>query len=329
MMGVWQATGWRTGLVGATLIYLLALLLHIAFAQPEDPEKPLDPGAWGSDHVGKEVPDYMTGGECLFCHGKEVGVDWQKNRHQVGLRPVDPSSREGKALATAKAEYLLGHDRLVRYLRKGKGYGKLDLHPHHWDPHTQKPHKGKGGSWDTETFAKECAGCHTTGVDAELQAFSALSIDCYACHGDADPGHTKDASLMLLSKKRTDHPRVVASICASCHIRTGTSRSTGLPYPNTFVPGDNLFRDFKVSFAEKDLEKLNPIDRHIQENVRDIVIQRKNSVTCLTCHDVHNSSTTKHEKLAKTSASCATCHESKGGKWSTKSYEVHSTRCRY
>lgn len=189
--------------------------------------------------------------------------------------------------------------------------------------------KGNGEKWDTETFAKECAGCHTTGVDAELQAFSALSIDCYACHGDADPKHTKDSSLMLLSKKRKDHPRVVTSICASCHIRTGTSRSTGLPYPNTFVPGDNLFRDYKVSFAEQDLKKLNPVDRHIHENVRDIVIFGNNTVTCLTCHDVHKPSTTKHEKLSKTSTSCATCHESKDGKWSTKFYEVHSKRCRY
>ena len=71
----------------------------------------LDPAKWGSDHVGKEVPEYMTGGECLFCHGKKVGVNWQRNPHQLTMRLALPDSDEVKALATflkagEKPEYL-------------------------------------------------------------------------------------------------------------------------------------------------------------------------------------------------------------------------------
>ena len=47
---------------------------------------------------------------------------------------------------------------------------------------------------------------------------------------------------------------MVTSICAQCHVRTGKSRSTGLPYPNNFVAGDNLFRDFQVDFSDEALE---------------------------------------------------------------------------
>src|SRR5689334_7839434 len=28
----------------------------------------LDPSAWGSDHVGKALPEFITSDECLFCH---------------------------------------------------------------------------------------------------------------------------------------------------------------------------------------------------------------------------------------------------------------------
>ena len=55
-------------------------------------------------------------------------------------------------------------------------------------------------------------------------------------------------------------------------MRTGKSRSSGLPYPNNFVAGDNLFRDFRVDLTEMAIQKLNPADRHVQENVRDVVL---------------------------------------------------------
>jgi len=228
-----------------------------------------------------------------------------------------------------KAEYLLGNEEVVRFLRKGKGYGKAEIHSHWWNAHTRKLVAAETPAWDKATFGKRCAGCHATGVDSELQAFSGLTIDCCSCHGEMNPGHTKDPALMLLSGKGQDHPRVVTSICASCHIRTGKSRSTGLPYPNNFVPGDNLFRDFMVSFESSALANLNPGDRHVLENIRDVVVHGKEEVTCLSCHDVHRSSTRRHRKLPKSLQSCRTCHESKGGNWMTREYEVHSPLCRY
>src|SRR5438128_2565485 len=80
---------------------------------------------------------------------------------------------------------------------------------------------------EEEKFADACAGCHTTAVEAKTRAFSALSLDCYVCHGDVPLQHSKDTALVHLSKKRQDPARVVTSICAQCHVRTGKSRSTG------------------------------------------------------------------------------------------------------
>src|SRR5213078_1528900 len=38
-----------------------------------------DPGAWGSNHIGKPIPEYVHGDECLFCHRNNIGSTWQKN----------------------------------------------------------------------------------------------------------------------------------------------------------------------------------------------------------------------------------------------------------
>ena len=322
----------RRILIGAGMLVGFATM-HL-WVQGQDPTKgSRDPAAWGGDHVGEGHPEYMTGGECLFCHGKTVGANWQKNSHALSIRLPGEESAEAKALAPflnegAQLDYLLGGDRVVRYLRRGKGYGKADLHSHRWNPHARTLVQGKAG-WESQTFGKNCAGCHATAVDSNSQSFSSLGIDCYACHGEMNPGHTDDPALMLLSPKGRDSARVITSICASCHLRTGQSRSTGRPYPNHFVPGDNLFRDFEVSFDQNLIKALNPSDRHILENVRGVVLDGRESPTCLSCHDVHRSSMSRHEKLDKNSKLCATCHETKSGKWTVKTYQVHSNVCGY
>ena len=304
--------------VGIAIAYGVFAICHVAINADEPEKNSLDPAAWGSDHIGETVPEYMTGGECLFCHRKVIGKHWSKNRHQLTIRPVDEGLPE--RWKSLKPTLVLGSENLSRYLRKSSEYGKLEMTT------TEK----NGGDWDAQTFGNRCAGCHATGVDHETQAFSSLSIDCYSCHGDVDLDHTKDSSLMVLSKKRNDPARVAISICAQCHIRTGKSRSTGLPYANNFIAGDNLFRDFEIDFTDEALKVLNPGDGHILENVRDVVLQGNDAVTCLTCHQVHHGSTDRHQKLAKSSAICNHCHESKGGDdWTKKSYKVHSAVCGY
>jgi hypothetical protein len=182
--------------------------------------------------------------------------------------------------------------------------------------------------WDTKKFAGSCAGCHTTGVDSKAGTFTTPSLDCYVCHGNANENHAKDTAQMLLAKKRQDPARVVTSICAQCHVRTGKSRSTGLPFPNNFVAGDNLFRDFQVDLSPEHLQKLNPADRHVHDNVRDVVLLGKDGITCLSCHDVHKSSSKKHHRVAE-SAYCQHCHNPTGSKKERKAYDVHSSTCGY
>jgi nitrate/TMAO reductase-like tetraheme cytochrome c subunit len=130
-----------------------------------------------------------------------------------------------------------------------------------------------------------------------------------------------------LSKKRRDDARVVASICAQCHLRESKSRSTGLPYPNNFVAGDNLFQDLEVDWARADDQNLNAGDRHVWRNARDVALYGDDSITCVSCHQVHANSSFKHRRVLRAPI-CAECHQGEGFK-EIKKYEVHSPLCEY
>src|SRR5437588_12723682 len=73
-----------------------------------------DPAAWGSDHVGKPLPEYVTGDECLFCHRMNIGPDWTTNRHNLSLRRAEPEWPMIKALdpsLASQVEFVLGSKR--------------------------------------------------------------------------------------------------------------------------------------------------------------------------------------------------------------------------
>lgn len=333
-----------SAILGLVTVALVAVVTGLStprsgLAAPPASGKKLDPAAWGSDHVGQGLPEYMESGECLFCHRDQVGTTWSGNKHNRTIREAAADEPAMIALranpATKKfaeqAQLILGDTRAQRFLKRSAAYGKADLlsvgasfgrgRRPRLEP-LENPH------WDERTFATSCAGCHTTAVNPETHAFATVSHDCYACHGDASVEHANDPKLISLAKARKDSPAAVTAICASCHIRFGKSKSSGLPYPNNFVAGDNLFKDFQVDFDRTDDARLNPADKHVLENVRDVVVHGRESMTCLTCHDVHVGSSKKHRDLP-VEQSCLTCHDAGQPIKGHKTYDVHSDCCRY
>jgi len=301
---------------------------------------PIDPASWGGDHVGGHVPEYLTGDECLFCHRLDIGPGFAGNRHNLTIRPIDEGPDALKALEESPTTkdlagavvYLMGGTRRQRYLKPAQAHGHLVLLSTQWEP----PRHDRPGRlldleqprWDAKTFGDACAGCHATGVESGTQAFSVVSLDCYVCHGAVDPKHSKDTTLVHLSKARHDPPRVLTSICAQCHIRTGRSKSSHRPYANTFVAGDNLFRDFQVDLSRAATARLHPGDRHVQENIRDVVLRGDEAVTCLSCHDVHRQSSGKHRRVPRHDL-CLNCHDASGQHTTYDAEGQHSAICRY
>jgi hypothetical protein len=330
----------RCWLVAAGLLGIVLYQGRPGTVAEQPPPRTLDPAAWGSDHVGKPVPEYVAGDECLFCHRNDIGPAWNDNRHNRSVRELAPDSEGLAALKTNPAlmkladaiSLVMGETHRQRFLKPSAAYGQLDLLSTSWVP----PGQGSEGklvdtaspAWDTKVYGERCAGCHSTAVDPVERVFAARSLDCCVCHGSVPNEHTKNAALVYLSPRRKDPARVTISVCAQCHVRTGTARSTGRPYPNNFVAGDNLFRDFQVDFSADAMDRLDPGDRHVVQNVRDVVLLGKDRVTCLSCHEVHKQSNRKHHLLAQ-AESCFTCHNEAGLKHERKPYAVHSKLCGY
>lgn len=308
----------------------------------QEKTKQTDPVDWGSNHVGKPTPDFYGGDECLFCHRFTVGQVWQKDAHFRSIRGKYVGGKDAPEIeflksdnngsrGASKVEFIMGKREVSRFLRRNED-GDFEL----LSFGILKPGTDKAKYFDLRwshgfaggTFDAACIGCHMTGVDSKTKAPFEPFVGCESCHGPHNPEHTKGKNVYLrFSKKGKDPAQVIASSCGSCHLRGGESRSTGLPYPDNFVSGDNLFKDFKFDFTQSDDPKLNPIDAHIQKNIRDIVIRGNDDVTCLSCHRIHPSDTLRHRRQLKTDY-CMICHEVEPFK-QIKKFEVHSQTCEY
>lgn len=318
----------------AKLILLVMLLLPFTALS----QKKLDPAAWGSNHVGKPFPEYVHGDECLFCHRNDIGAGWQRNAHGITVRQREDAPELAKLLGeqtplaslAGEIEYFLGSRRRVRFLKKA-GYGKFALLNTQaaLEPGARvrwlEPEKP---AWNAARFANRCAGCHTTAVAPDARTFAAFGLDCFTCHGDVPLDHTKDTSLAWLSKKRRSDARAIVSICAQCHLRGGKSRSTGLPYANTFIAGDNLFQDFEFDFSRADDESLDPGERHIFRNVRDVVLYGAETPACLQCHRIHGQSSSRH-RFAPQRPICFECHYPDRPFKVVRQYTAHNLTCEY
>lgn len=320
----------------------------------------VSPEPWpdGSDHVGIETPLYATGEECLFCHRSDVGPSLPRDAHTQTIRYAGKGQaaakelevlRDSPALAAFADEvaYVMGGKKAPRrFLRDAPGHNRLAISDvrvgrvahvadskapsaaSSEDPDDAPVFPGDSPAWDEDHFARSCVGCHCTAVEEEEgRPYGAIALDCYSCHGDVSLEHANDTKEILLSRKREDPPLQIAAICGSCHLRGGRSRSTGAPYPNQFVPGDDLFRDYEVDFSDENLARMNPGERHIFQNVRDITMRGERRTTCLTCHEIHYDSPALHLG-APTGEICWTCHP-KEDRSRVLPYERSSPTCEY
>jgi predicted CXXCH cytochrome family protein len=314
-------------------LFAVAVQLH-----SDDGTPPGDPAGWGGDHVGRPLPVFTTGDQCLFCH-RDVGANWSANRHGRTVRFADPDSgaiqallaTEGLAGFAGDVEYVTGDSRRQRFLKSGDVQGRLDMLSVEWAPPAgdapERLLKLDAPHWDANTFGDSCAGCHATAVDSKSRRFEETSLDCFVCHGEPPEDHTERPELARFSKTWERSAREEISVCGQCHLRGGRSRSSGLPYSNNFVAGDNLFLDVELDLSDEALAAANPADRHVLENVRDVV-RGEEGVTCRSCHDVHDQSSRKHHRLRSTDI-CLNCHNADGPKRRLREFEVHSSTCGY
>jgi hypothetical protein len=319
-------------------ILAVAAIIFIFGSEAETSQDRLDPSAWGETHAGGPRPHFAGGDQCLFCHRTTVGPLWQKDVHFLSIRDkfqrlrTDPeierlaSRREFRKFAK-DVDFVMGGRRATRFLRRGdEGSFEILSVAITRDPSGRESFSKEKPRWEGEKFAARCIGCHMTGVDPKtLTAFETF-VGCETCHGPFNEDHTNGSAFMRFAKKAKDTPAMIASACGQCHLRGGRSRSTGRPFANNFVSGDNLFKDFEFDFDRADAS-LNPIDLHIEQNIRDIALAGKTDLTCISCHPLHPATTEIHRRRLRADY-CLICHKTEPFK-ERKPYEVHSRVCEY
>jgi hypothetical protein len=224
----------------------------------------------GADALAQSIADYPTGDSCLFCHRNEIGSSWLDNSHAWTIRPAGEPPLV--APPPADATHVIGKDRF-RPLKQN-GYGKFSLLTI------------GGTSWQPNVFEKQCAGCHTTAVNPQTGEFSSIALDCYSCHGNVPEDHATRKGTALLSRTRANADKEVISICGSCHLRGGRSKTSGRPYPHAYVAGDDLFKDFQVDLRLDEKSQLDSSDSHVYLKTR-AVVQGGSDKSCVDCHRIH------------------------------------------
>jgi hypothetical protein len=233
------------------------------------------------------LADYPTGDSCLFCHRNEIGATWLINSHAWTIRPAgEPPAVAG---LPADATHVIGKDR--HRALKQNGYGKFAL-------------RSLGGAtWQTNVFEKQCVGCHTTAVNPQTGEFSSIALDCYSCHGNVPEDHATRKGVALLSKTRPAAAREATSICGSCHLRGGRSKTTGKPYPHAYVAGDDLFKDFQVDLQLDRKTSIDSSDSHVYLKTR-AVLEGGSDKSCVDCHRIHGPPEAKEPDRKRFSAVC-------------------------
>src|SRR4030095_1613121 len=77
-------------LIAFATLALVALAIYAPGQQPSPPAKGSEnsqsPASWGGNHVGKPIPEFVHGDECLFWHRNNIGVSCQQNAHGITIR---------------------------------------------------------------------------------------------------------------------------------------------------------------------------------------------------------------------------------------------------
>jgi hypothetical protein len=242
---------------------------------------------------------------CKKCHERTF-LEWRTSLHSRMMRDVkiEPLANIGDFQSPSDARtftkegvaYVLGSQWKQQYLQK-KGDDLIVL-PAQYNVFTGEwklyyPDKPAKRDW-----FKECAGCHATGVNPEKKTFVEMGVSCEACHGpgsnhvEALPGF--EIPTIIQASRLT--PALAAQICGSCHTG-GHDKSGKYAYPLEYqiYKGEaniRLFFDEATGISNPDRFWPSGESRHSNQQYLDWKTSEhaKVGVTCITCHDVHRSS---------------------------------------
>lgn len=284
------------------------------------------------DTLPKTDPSQFVGAErCAKCHASHFD-GWKTTLHsKMVQRPIADGpgrtilgdfnipSTNHPALKDVKG--VVGSRWKQRYLVEMNGEevvfnGQWSVAEKKWQPYTARSdwwwesHK----DWKQRSNFKLCAGCHSTGLDAQTQKWQELNISCESCHG-AGRKHSETSRLAdIVNPARLTRDRSM-DVCLSCH-QSGRPHGAQTEYAWAvgYQPGDDLGKFWKGFEPEG---KVTPEfwqngtahKNRVQGNTFVQSVMNDAHLQCSNCHDSHSGRHTSMTlKSATDNALCLTCH---------------------
>jgi len=262
-------------------------------------------------------PVYIGSDSCALCHGAKHESS-QQTWHARILRPASEETIAGDFTSTDpdltftvdEVAYVVGGQFSERYLTEVEG--ELYVLPAQWNVASDEWVPYHPEDWLDRPYARYCAGCHTTGFDAESETWSEVGVQCEACHGPgSDHVALAGERAMIINPALLDF-QAQTEVCGQCHSR-GTDPTGVYEFPVDFQPGGALKLD-DAFIAAADEEHFWPDGSsraHHQEYLDWQKSPHAAGVSCVFCHVSHSHGETAHQTRWVGNHRCLICHEEK------------------
>jgi len=264
-----------------------------------------------------QQPGYVGSSKCAQCHGAKY-ESYRQTWHARVLRPATDETVLGDFASTDPdlsfsrddVVYAVGGQFSQRYLTDIDG--ELYVLPAQWNVTSGEWVAYHPDDWQERPYAKQCAGCHTTGFGAASGKWVEEGVQCEACHGPGlehvalagDPAHIINPANLTFDGQ--------TEICGQCHLR-GHDPTGQHDFPIDFQPGGPLTLD-EAFIPTTESEAFFPdgsSKRHHQEYLDWQLSPHADGVACVFCHVSHSRGETEHQTRFVGDHRCVICHEEK------------------
>jgi len=267
--------------------------------------------------IQAQEPGYVGAEKCAQCHGAKY-ESYRNTWHARFLRPASEETVLGDFSSTdpdltfsrEDVVYALGGQFSQRYLTELDG--ELYVLPAQWNVADEEWVVYRPDDWQDRPYAQFCAGCHTTGFDAETGEWHEDGVQCEACHGPGldhvalagDTAHIVNPALLEFDEQ--------TEICGQCHLR-GSDPTGEYQFPLDYRPGGTLALE-EAFISTSDPDAFWPdgsAKRHHQEYQDWKLSGHAAGVACVFCHVSHSRGETLHQTRFVGDHRCVICHEDK------------------
>jgi predicted CXXCH cytochrome family protein len=231
---------------------------------------------------GSDQAEYTGASTCASCHRKLsrahdsslhglalVDVSSDKSAIKADFKQGDkertvtlPGESAARPFTKDDVAYVVGAGKNVQRFLYEVDKDKYAVFPAEWNVAKKawQPYLA-GKTWPDDSaydWTQNCAGCHTTGLNASRDSWEDDGVQCEACHGPgsthvdlADKAGSEPSDEDLKSIRAAIVLTSDAQVCGQCHSQ-GTEPDKKLPYSVAYRPGGNLLDPAVFSLVAPD-----------------------------------------------------------------------------